>query len=422
MFQLTDASGYSSTFYFVILVVVGSFFLLNLIIAVVYNAYLSTFEDHISANVEKYLQKVYKKKRKRQAKRDSHSSVINILYAHGLVPEFLVYVFDESRNYLKFKSYVRKLVRTPAFIIIINGIIVYNMITLAIEVNGTSDSMLNFLYYSNLCCIIVFVIELVLRWVSFSIVYFFNSWFNLFDFFIVAFGVLEIFYLKTASAITVLRTLRLFRLIKLMKQWQSLQQFIECIVRCTRGLGPFFIILALFMFISTLSGMSIFAGKFDHADDKFGSRANFDSFFLSFVTTFQIISGENWNLILLTSMDHNPYIGAFFCILIYSLGFIIVLNVFLAIMLESFSTHYDDGVSYYDLLEKQHDISSFMKRAGVVLSRFKQVFTSRTSDSQFNDGDVEILSEKPVIQRDYSQYKIYKTNLNSNWEGKISAL
>jgi hypothetical protein len=320
------------------------------------------------------------------------------------------------------KARVRKLVTSSIFIIIINGIIVYNMITLAIEVNGTSDSMLNFLYFSNLFCIVVFVLELVLRLTSFSIVYFFNSWSNIFDACIVAFGVLEIFYLKTASAITVLRTMRLFRLIKLMKQWQSLQQFIECIVRCTRGLGPFFVILALFLFICTLSGMSLFAGKFDHSNDIFESRANFDTFFLSLVTTFQIVSGENWNAILLTSMHHDPYVGAIFCLLIYSLGFIIVLNVFLAVMLESFSTRYDDGMSYYDLLEDQQNLSSVLKRVNAIFARIKSCFVTPPPASDMVAEEVAPPPpQRPVgmlRQRGSFTMEPIKTNPDSKWEGK----
>lgn len=422
MFSLTDASGHVATFYFVLLVVVGSFFLVNLIIAVVYNAYLSTFEDHISANVEKYLQKIHMKKMKREERRASHSSIIRYLHYLGLVPENVVYFFHESKGYLNFKRRVRKLVTSFAFIIFVNTIIVYNMITLAIEVNGTSDNMLNFLYFSNLFCILVFLFELILRLTSFSIVYFFNSWSNIFDAFIVVFGVLELFFLKTKSSITVLRTMRLFRLIKLMKQWQSLQQFIECIVRCTRGLGPFFVILALFLFICTLSGMSLFAGKFDHSNDIFESRANFDTFFLSFVTTFQIMSGENWNSILLTSMDHDPYVGAIFCILIYSLGFIIVLNVFLAVMLESFSTRYDDGMSYYDLLEDQQNLSTVAKRIKIMFWKIVSCCVTPTvSREEVKEEEVIAPVTRPfsmLRQRGSLTMDAIKTNPDSMWEGK----
>jgi voltage-dependent calcium channel L type alpha-1D len=423
MFQLIDTSGYSATLYFVLLVVVGSFFLVNLIVAVVYNAYLSTFEDHISANVGKYLQKVQKKKDKREAKRASHSSIVKHLFARGVVPTSVLYFFNEYKGYNTLKLRVRKIVASPAFVIFINGIIVYNMITLAIEVNGTSASMLHFLFYSNFVCIMIFVLELLLRVTSFSVTYFFHSGSNIFDFFIVVFGVMELFYLNFGSAITVLRTMRLFRLIKLMKQWQSLQQFIECIVRCTRGLGPFFVILALFLFICTLSGMSLFAGKFDHSNDIFNSRANFDTFFLSFVTTFQIISGENWNSILLTSMEYDPYLGAVFCLLIYSLGFIIVLNVFLAVMLESFSTRYDDGMSYYDLLEDQQNLSSVLQRGKEVFLKLKSCCLCAPSH-QDGDDDTSGAAAMPERSETFSRQKKtlsmqpVKTDPSSAWDGK----
>jgi hypothetical protein len=114
----------------------------------------------------------------------------------------------------------------------------------------------------------------------------------------------------------------------------------------------------LFLFVFALAGRSLFAGKLPES-----SRSNFDSLFISFVTTFQLVTGENWNDILYETMEFNPAIGAIFCILVYTLGTLVVLNIFLAILLETFSNVKDDADSYYDKLDSQTSFQSSVKEA-----------------------------------------------------------
>ena len=58
----------------------------------------------------------------------------------------------------------------------------------------------------------------------------------------------------------------------------------------------FALVFLLFMLIFSILGVQVFRDVF------VDSRAHFDNFFWSFVTVFQVITGENWNEVLYTGI------------------------------------------------------------------------------------------------------------------------
>jgi hypothetical protein len=88
--------------------------------------------------------------------------------------------------------------------------------------------------------------------------------------------------------------------------------------------------------------MSIFGGFFNFEDGR--PRGNYDSFPLAFITVFQVLTLENWQTLLFDSMRSSisPYIISAFYIVWIFLGNFILLNLFLAILLDSFLEE-DDG-------------------------------------------------------------------------------
>ena len=95
------------------------------------------------------------------------------------------------------------------------------------------------------------------------------------------------------------------------------------------------LLLLLLIIIFALLGMQIFGGRFDFPEGT--PRANFDSFHWAFVTVFQILSMENWQEVLFSAMrSTNPACILYFITWIF-LGNFILLNLFLAILLDSFN-------------------------------------------------------------------------------------
>lgn len=92
-------------------------------------------------------------------------------------------------------------------------------------------------------------------------------------------------------------------------------------------------------FIFALLGKTLFGGNFHNADGS-KPRGNFDTFNLAFVTVFQVLTMENWQTVAFDSMKGSMGMWgpAIFYIVWIFLGNFILLNLFLAILLDSFLT------------------------------------------------------------------------------------
>jgi hypothetical protein len=245
-------------------------------------------------------------------------------------------------------------VARQAFDIFVVLVILFNIVVLSIKANGASEEYDYFIETANIIFTVFFCLELIIQMVASDIIPYLSSGYNILDLVIVLVSIIEL--VSGSTSLSVFRTLRVFRTFKLFKQWESLQELIRAILVSGEGLGYFCIVLLLFLFVFSLTGRSLFAGKLPAH-----SRANFDSLFISFVTTFQLVTGENWNDILFETMEFNPSVGAIFCILVYTLGTLVVLNIFLAILLETFSNVKDNADSYYDKLDSHTSFQSSVK-------------------------------------------------------------
>ena len=63
------------------------------------------------------------------------------------------------------------------------------------------------------------------------------------------------------------------------------------IAKSVRDVGPVCAVLMVFVFVYCLLGMTLFGGKYTDPN----VRPRFDSFYLAFLTVFQVLSQENWN-------------------------------------------------------------------------------------------------------------------------------
>jgi hypothetical protein len=152
------------------------------------------------------------------------------------------------------------------------------------------------------------------------------------------------FNVEAGGAISAFRIFRLFRLIKLVKGWKRFQELVNTIVLSFKDVSNFSVLLFLFIFIYTLLGRELFAykikfdenGKFSTSSKAESPRNNFDSFVNAIITIFIVLTGETWNLIMYDAYRYEKYTALFFFISLIIIGQMILLNLFLAILLENF--------------------------------------------------------------------------------------
>ena len=68
------------------------------------------------------------------------------------------------------------------------------------------------------------------------------------------------------------------------------------------------------------------------------ARHHFDDIFMSIITIFQILTGENWNSVMYDGMRSTGVLAVAYFVLLVVVGNYIILNLFLAILLDNFSS------------------------------------------------------------------------------------
>ncbi len=173
--------------------------------------------------------------------------------------------------------------------------------------------------------------EMLCKMIGFGFITYIRDSFNILDSVVVLFSLIELSLQDGGNVVSSLRALRLLRIMKLARSWESLRLLINSIMHTLTSIGPFTILLALFIYVAALMGMQFFAGMVPGPP-----RANFDDLSSAIITIFIVLVGENWNEVMFDTANATGW-GAtvYFCFLVV-LGNFIMLNLFLAILLGNF--------------------------------------------------------------------------------------
>jgi hypothetical protein len=258
------------------------------------------------------------------------------------------------------------IVESTVFNAFIIALIIINTAVLAMDRYPADHGMVYVLDIVNFVLTTCFTVEVVLKSIGLGFRQYLRDSFNLFDFVVVVFSIVEIAaapapFLKgqpyptaddaAGGAISALRTLRLLRILKLARNWKEMQMLLIVIVELFQKAFWFMIILFLFLFIYSLMGMQFFANKFNFdtsthemilvsditADSEFERpRAHFDNLLMAFTTVFQCLSGENWNAVMYDGWRSMGPLAVLYFISMIVLGAYIVMNIFVSGLLISF--------------------------------------------------------------------------------------
>lgn len=245
-------------------------------------------------------------------------------------------------------GYLYYFVESMAFNSFIVGLILLNTATLACEHYEMSDTFKGVLDGMNLTFTIAFGAEMILKIMGLGLCGYLASSWNRFDCIIVIISFVEI-GLDAAGqggsggGLGALRTFRLMRVLRLARTWEDLRNLLITIVKSIKDVANASVVLLIVMFIFCLLGMQLFGGQM--GAEKFGGvqpRAHFDNLWWSFVTVFQVLTGENWNEVLYDAVEATGGQAIVFFLLLNVVGNYLILNLFLAILLGNFDTVDDD--------------------------------------------------------------------------------
>ncbi|XP_063777905.1 sodium channel protein type 5 subunit alpha-like [Pseudophryne corroboree] len=353
--------------YFVIFIIFGSFFTLNLFIGVIIDNFnqqkkkLGGQDIFMTEEQKKYYNAMKKLGSKKPQK-----------------------PIPRPKN--KFQGFIFDVVTKQAFDIIIMVLICLNMVTMMVETDEQTDYVDNLLYYINLAFVVIFSGECMLKILALRYYYFTIGW-NIFDFVVVILSVVGIVlsdiiknYFVSPTLFRIIRLARIGRVLRLIRGAKGIRTLLFALMMSLPALFNIGLLLFLVMFIYAIFGMSNFAYvKMESGiDDMF----NFQTFGNSMICLFQITTSAGWDGLLSPILNSkepdcdlffpnpgsstvgncgNPTVGIVFFVSYIIISFLIVVNMYIAIILENFSVateesteplSEDDFEMFYEVWEK----------------------------------------------------------------------
>lgn len=434
MYQVQDATGSSGAYFFFSMVVLGgSFFMLNLALAIVFNVMCDlsktiyhdkahelikkifaiiddngngvvTFEE--LAHV-KYYQKVLQ--RSPQEMRDLFDEIdldgsgelsldeftifsidaydgdcellVNrCISTHKLIGEEEDDFFAKLAKNSTFKAIVNwkimafnRFVEWKWFDTFITWMIIANIIVLACDRFLQPQREAYNLELFSFCLTIIFGIELFAKLLGLGLKEYFADNFNTFDAVITTLSIMEVclvlpnwhYYEKVSisgfpgdlalssggGGISALRTFRLFRLVRLLNKFEKLKEVTDTALMMMPAVSSFFGLVLILIFILALFGQQLLANKMRY--DQYGYRVsyetdyegwlvadvpttNYDDLLSALLATFQIVTGEDWNVVFYQAVRADGWLGGIYVLFVLIIGSLLLLNLLIAVMLDQF--------------------------------------------------------------------------------------
>ncbi|KAJ8350718.1 hypothetical protein SKAU_G00258480 [Synaphobranchus kaupii] len=251
-------------------------------------------------------------------------------------------IWDCCPLWLKIKAVVRQIVMDPFVDLTITICIVLNTLFMALEHDPMDAQFRQVLNVGNLVFTGIFTAEMFLKMVALDPFYYFQAGWNIFDGVIVGLSLMELCMSEKESSLSVLRSFRLLRVFKLAKSWPTLNMLIKIIGNSVGALGNLTLVLAIIIFIFAVVGMQLFGKNYRTLCKVIEGecrmpRWHMSDFFHSFLVVFRVLCGE-WIENMWQCMN---VAGTAKCIIVFMMvmviGNLVVLNLFLALLLSSFS-------------------------------------------------------------------------------------
>ncbi|CAD7924383.1 unnamed protein product [Amoebophrya sp. A25] len=368
MYMGQDAHSNDFAFiYFIFLVIIGSFFLLNVALAVVWDAFQELsgengandveLDDEGENNEEENEDEGNRDSGKVSPEQDTADDSANdeerkTKRGARRVKSAALLIYEDEK---KFKFFF-DLASTAFFQNFVMGCIILNIIIMMMDSYPPIKPPLNVvLDHMDTVFSIIFGIEMMIVLLAIGPLNYVKERWHLLDGVIVVVSLIELGEKLSGSGAGggALKSLRLLRIIKLAKKWASFRLLLQAVIHTVMSMGNFTILLVLMMFVFALMGSLIFANKFKfHPDtdepiaedqpcpgsDRHGCvrRAHFDYFLWSIVTVFQCLTGENWNMVMYDGMRGAGFFYFLFFFAMVVLGMCIIFNLFLAILMANF--------------------------------------------------------------------------------------
>uniref|UniRef100_A0A672VCP1 Voltage-dependent N-type calcium channel subunit alpha n=1 Tax=Strigops habroptila TaxID=2489341 RepID=A0A672VCP1_STRHB len=384
LYNTNDAAGNTwNWLYFIPLIIIGSFFMLNLVLGVLSGEFAKERErvenrraflklrrqQQIERELNGYLEWIFKAEEVMLAEEDKNAEEKSPLDAPSNLPSLPFHSSrdgaftislgspfaraslksgkNESSSYFRrkekmFRFFIRRMVKAQSFYWVVLCVVALNTLCVAMVHYDQPEKLTTALYFAEFVFLGLFLTEMSLKMYGLGPRNYFHSSFNCFDFGVIVGSIFEVIWAAvkpgTSFGISVLRALRLLRIFKVTKYWNSLRNLVVSLLNSMKSIISLLFLLFLFIVVFALLGMQLFGGQFNFQDET--PTTNFDTFPAAILTVFQILTGEDWNAVMYHGIESQGGVRAgmfssIYFIVLTLFGNYTLLNVFLAIAVDN---------------------------------------------------------------------------------------
>ncbi|MCI4385496.1 hypothetical protein PGIGA_G00051240 [Pangasianodon gigas] len=388
LYYSDDASGSAwNWMYFVPLIIIGSFFMLNLVLGVLSGEFAKERErvenrseflklrrqQQIERELNGYLEWICKAEeviladedndgddrmpfdgsRRRPTLKKSKNDLLNpdegdgdlalgSPFARASLKSSKLEGSSFRKKERRLRFFIRHVVKTQAFYWTVLCLVGLNTLCVAVVHYDQPELLSDFLYFAEFIFLGIFISEMCIKMYGLGTRPYFHSSFNCFDCIVICGSIFEVLWALiqpgTSFGISVLRALRLLRIFKVTKYWASLRNLVVSLLNSMKSIISLLFLLFLFIVVFALLGMQLFGGQFNFETGT--PPTNFDTFPAAIMTVFQILTGEDWNMVMYDGIEsqggvNKGMVFSIFFIVLTLFGNYTLLNVFLAIAVDN---------------------------------------------------------------------------------------
>ncbi|XP_034151303.1 voltage-dependent P/Q-type calcium channel subunit alpha-1A isoform X5 [Esox lucius] len=471
LYYSNDASGSAwNWMYFIPLIIIGSFFMLNLVLGVLSGEFAKERErvenrseflklrrqQQIERELNGYLEWICKAEEviladdedpdafdgtRRRPTLKNHKNKSDLLnpedgdgdlalgspFARASLKSSKLEGSDFHKRERRLRFFIRHMVKTQYFYWSVLCLVGLNTLCVAVVHYDQPEPLSDFLYFAEFVFLSIFMSEMGIKIYGLGSQPYFHSSFNCFDCIVICGSIFEVLWgfiqPGTSFGISVLRALRLLRIFKVTKYWASLRNLVVSLLNSMKSIISLLFLLFLFIVVFALLGMQLFGGQFNF--DAGTPPTNFDTFPAAIMTVFQILTGEDWNMVMYDGIesqggvDKGMVFSVFFIVLTL-FGNYTLLNVFLAIAVDNLANaqeltkdeqEEEAAASKKNALQKAKEVAEVSPLSAANLS----IAAEKVNSTGHNASD-------PFLDCSKEQQKNHKGGSKSVWEQRTKEL
>ena len=308
------------------------------------------------------------------------------------------------------------------FDIIVLAVVVINSVFMAIDGNILKPEILNDLNKSNFFFNAVYMFEYVVKFIGLGPIVYYSDPFTYLDTFIIIFSIIDMVTpsdddtdsiqggkkKNVSSELSFLRVFRIFRVVrltKILRRIKSMRLIIVSLTKAILNVAYIICIIIMFILIFQLLGMSLLSGN-----------PHYQSFLSAFYTTYQILTLESWNELLIEMWPMNELCFFYFLAWII-LGNFVLFNLFISVLLQSFGEGDDEeqDPTEDEKIENMFGLPDYLYNIKDSLKYKKTSSEKIQKRNQALEGDIfQNANSKSLIQSSGTKSQYATANSKSN--------